>query len=104
MNEGKVETTRFAVVMNMVVDALWSALALSVGGFLVAVVAYAFVMPDPAMQERGAREYAAMMERLEAEEAQCVHEQLRAVRAVRDPSDAELAEARSACDRTSAWR
>jgi hypothetical protein len=104
MNEGKVETTRFAVVMNMVVDALWSALALSVGGFLVAVVVYAFVMPDPAMEESGARGYAAMMERLEDEQMQCEAQMLHDVRLYRAPTQADVDEVHAACDRTSAWR
>lgn len=90
--------------MSRVVDALWGVLAMGLCGCIAAMVMYAFIMPEPGAEERGREQYAAMMEQLEAEEARCEAQELRRVRAVREPTAEELADARAYCDRTSAWR
>ncbi len=90
--------------MSRAVDALWSALAMALWAGIMAMGMYAFIMPEPGAEERGREQYARMMQQLEAEQAQCEASQLRRVRAVREPSAEELADARATCDRTSAWR
>lgn len=77
------------------------------GATLVALgagLAWGLLQPDPIQQARGAEAHVALLERLEADEQQCVDEALAHVWATRQATDAELAEAHSWCDRTSAWR
>lgn len=85
---------------NLLIDALCFMLCACVFG----VGVYAFVMPDPMMVERGEQARQQMLLELREVEARCEAQELRRVRAVREPTADELADARSYCDRTSAWR
>jgi len=90
--------------VSRVVDALWSALTFTLWAGIMAMGMYAFIMPEPGAEERGREQYAAMMERLEAEQVQCEAQMLHDVRAHRRPTQADVDEVHAACDRTSAWR
>lgn len=90
--------------MSRVVDALWGVLAMGLWGCIAAMAMYAFITPDPMMVERGEQARQQMLLELREVEARCEAQELHRVRAVREPTDEELADARAYCDRTSAWR
>lgn len=73
-------------------------------GLLGALMVWAFLQPDPVQEAKGREAHAQLLERLQADEQRCVDEALAHVWATRQATDAELAEAHSWCDRTSAWR
>jgi hypothetical protein len=87
-----------------VVDAIGNAAAFVFGAGIMAVAVYAFIMPDPWNEERGAKQYDAMMEQLEQEEMECEADMLHDVRMYRRPTQEDVDAVHAACDRTSGWR
>lgn len=91
-------------LMDAALNAVLGAMMVALGAGLMLGLAWGLLQPDPIQQARGAEAHAALLERLEADEQQCVDEALAHVWATRQATDAELAEAHGWCDRTSAWR
>lgn len=87
-----------------VVDAIGAAVTFALGVGIVATMVYAFIMPDPWNEERGQKQYDAMMERLHEEEMECEANMLHDVRMYRRPTQDDVDAVHAACDRTSAWR
>jgi len=87
-----------------VVDAIGTAVTFIIGASIFAMAMYAFIMPDPWNEERGAKQYDAMMERLHEEEMECEANMLHDVRMYRRPTQDDVDAVLAACDRTSAWR
>jgi hypothetical protein len=99
-----IELRNQSTTVSRVVDALWSVLAVGLWAVVMAMGMYAFIMPDPAEEERGRELYDAMMQQLTEEQVQCEAQMLHDVRVRRRPTQADVDEAHAACDRTSAWR